>query len=169
MFVRAEVTVDPDIFDAIAETARASPKAMDREFQRQVKGLELDMLAELEIEPQPASDFYPLPWDSDKQRGYVMAKLRREGGLPHRRGRGPDSVLSSYRILFRPKDGTLIAENTSPHARWTVGDDARPMFLKIGWVQFAPVIAKYRPIANDRAIDAWAKVSMPKSRRKAGL
>lgn len=161
--VRATLKPDYDILDAIAETAQAAPKAMQRQFARDVVSIKVDMLNELQVEPQPASDFYPLPWDSARQRRAVMAKLREQGGPPHRRGRGSRSVLVGYRVILR--DNTLIAENLSPHARWVVGDDARRMFLLIGWVQFAPVVAKYRVVTNDRLIDGWAKVSMPKARK----
>lgn len=162
--VSASVTPDLDILDAIADTAKESPKRMEREYLRQAKGIEVDMLAELQIDPQPASDFYPLPWTSERQHGYVMAKLRREGGPPSKRS---GRLLSSYRVLYRPVENGLewVVENTAPQAQWVIGDSAQPMFLLIGWVQFAPVVAKYREEANDRLIDTWAKVSMPKKRK----
>jgi hypothetical protein len=39
--------------------------------------------ARMQVEPPPPS--YPIKWDSEKQRRYVMAKLRKENNLPHTR------------------------------------------------------------------------------------
>jgi hypothetical protein len=37
------------------------------------------------LQTQPGSPKYPIRWTSERQRKFVMAKLRREGNLPYRR------------------------------------------------------------------------------------
>lgn len=47
---------------------------------------------------------YPVQWDSDKQRRYVMAKLRSEGNLPYRR---TDGYINGWRMERMPEGVSL--------------------------------------------------------------
>jgi len=52
---------------------------------------------------------YPIQWDSERQRRFVMWKLRKEGNLPYRR---TDRYRFSWREEFQPYTATV--HNESP-------------------------------------------------------
>lgn len=157
--ISMKLTIDDDILEAVNEAALTSPKRMQRAFLRAILGVKVRMLAELQTEPQPASDFYPLRWTSRKQQQKVMAMLREADNLPYdRTGR----LLSGYHVRFVAVGdvaGYLVAENDAPEARYVVGDDAQPMFIE-NWVQMAPVVADYRAESEEVVIDTWYRVAL---------
>lgn len=163
MVYRVNITSNAkDILSALEESAKTAPQRIQRAFAAESVSLQRQMLAELQVEPPSASSAYPLPWKSAKQRRFVMAKLRREGNLPYRR---THVLIKNWRVrvLLENKAapvGEVVVENLTPYARFVIGDDAQPMFLKIGWKQGAPIIAKYRPLFEDRLIDVWGRYAL---------
>jgi hypothetical protein len=156
-----DVTVDLDILAAIEKTARQSPGRMNTTYRRAVGRLGGRILVSLKVRPEPASKFYPLRWESARQRRYVMAKLRREGNLPYQR---TDKLLDSYRVdLVDDLSGGAILEvsNTDPKARFVIGDQVQKMFLQIGWVQMSDVVSDARVEAEDLLIETWFTVADP--------
>lgn len=149
-----------DVLDELNERAKSAPSRVSRAFAFELRRLEPELLAKVSTEPPPASNFYPLRWKSEKQRRFVMAKLRREGNLPYQR---THRLIKSWRVVFKPNTGDVVGEitleNIDPKARWVVGDDAQPMFLKIGWIQGADAVSKVRPVVEDRLIDLWGRVA----------
>lgn len=158
----ASLTYDAhDVLDELEVTAADAPKRVSRAFDREVIALSTPILAEVQREPAPAKQYYKLPWASRRQQIYVIAMLRRQGNLPYRR---THRLIRSWRVIFKPRGGGAVGElelsNEAPEARWVVGDDTQPMFLKIPWVQGAPVVAKYRPVVTDRLIDLWGRLAL---------
>jgi hypothetical protein len=156
--IRQDVTVDLDILDAIEDTARTSPGRMKTAYRRNVGRLRSRLLSRLQVEP--GSPRYPLRWKSARQRRYVMAKLRREGNLPYQR---TGKLLQSYDVeLVDDGSGAILSVvNTSPVARFVVGDDAQPFHLDTGWIQMADAVSDARQEAEDLLIDTWYTVSDP--------
>lgn len=157
----ASVTSDAvDVIDELNEIAKSAPSRVSRAFAFELKRLEPELLALVGAEPPTADNYYPLPWKSVKQRRYVMAKLRREGNLPYKR---THKLIKSWRVVFKPTQeqvvGNVTLENIDPKARWVVGDDAQPMFLKIGWLQGADAVSQMRPVVEERLIDLWGRLS----------
>jgi hypothetical protein len=110
------------------------------------------------LQVKPGSPRYPLDWQSDKQRRYVMAKLRRENNLPYKR---TDKLINSYDVeLADDTSGGAILSvvNTDPKARFVVGDDAQRMHMQTGWVQIADVVSDARVEAEDLLIETWFTV-----------
>ena len=157
--IAIEVRTDTDILDAIGDTMRKSPGLMRTAYKRNIARLRPRILNELR--KQPGKPKYPLAWTSERQRRFVMAKLRQEGNLPYRR---TGKLLAAYDVEViddGQAGGILRVVNPTPSARFVVGDNAQRFHLATGWVQVAPVVAKYREIAEEELIQTWFTVSDP--------
>lgn len=153
---KAKVTIATDVLDAIDDAARQSPKLMQTAFRRATRRLRSRMLADLR--KTPGRPHYPLRWKSEKQRRFVMAKLRAEGNLPYQRtGR----LEASWYVEFEPDadGGLFVVGNEASYARYVVGDDAQPFHLDTGWVQGADVVSDYRVEAEEVLIQTWFTVA----------
>lgn len=151
--IRVAVTADLDILDALADAATKAPGLTKTAYRRNVGRLKGRILQRLQA--RPGSPRYPLDWQSDKQRRYVMAKLRRENNLPYKR---TDKLINSYDVeLVEDTSGGAILQvtNSDPKARFVVGDDAQRMHLQTGWVQIADVVSDARVEAEDLLIETW--------------
>jgi hypothetical protein len=153
---KAKVTVATDVLDAIDDAARQSPKLMQTAFRRATKRLRSRMLADLR--KTPGRPHYPLRWKSDKQRRFVMAKLRAEGNLPYQR---TGKLEAGWYVEFEPdaSGGLFVVGNDAAYARYVVGDDAQPFHLQTGWVQGADVVSDYRVEAEEVLIQTWFTVA----------
>lgn len=154
--IRVNVTVETDILDAIADTALRSPKLMQTAFKRNVSRLRSRILDDLQQDPGPVH--YPIRWKSERQRRFVMAKLRSEGNLPYER---TGALQAGYRIVAIDdgEGGILQVTNNVPYANFVVGDDAQPFHLDTGWRQVGTAIANYREEAEDVLIQTWFTVT----------
>lgn len=162
MSIRQEITVDADILLEIERTGRAAPRAMRREFDRAQSKIATPILQKLKKKPGPPQ--YPLEWESERQRRFVMAKLRRENNLPYRRR--PNGIVSKWRVVFKPRGdvaGILIVENPDPAAQYLQGDKAQRFHIRTGWVQAAPLVAEAREKSEALLIETWYKVAEPRS------
>lgn len=156
--IRVNVQIDADVLDAIADAALRSPKLMQVAFNRQTTRLRRRILDELTTEPPKPT--YPLRWRSERQRRFVMAKLREEGNLPYQR---TGALLDGYAVRFvaEGNGGALQITNDTPYAEYVVGDSAQPFHLDNGWVQVADVVAQYEPIVEEALIQTWWTVVSP--------
>ncbi len=154
--VEMDVSVAVDILDALKDAARTLPAKTRTAYRRNVGRLRSRLLARLQVKPNKPT--YPLRWKSERQRRYVMAKLREEGNLPYQR---TDKLLNSYELelVEEPTSAILRLVNTDPKARFVVGDDAQPFHLDTGWVQMAPVVADGREEAEDLLIETYFTVA----------
>lgn len=163
MTYKAAVLVDSDVVKATIQTARTAGQLMVGQYRRAMQPVRRNFLRAIRNAPPPLSDAnYPLRWKSERQRRYVMAKLRRENNLPYQR---TDELVDGWEVTIQANlsEGALIVENKTPHARYVQGDDAQPMHLDNGWPQAALLIAEYDEIATDALIDAWFVVVDPES------
>jgi hypothetical protein len=163
MTYKAAVLVDDDVVRATIETARSAGKLMVGQYRRAMQPVRRNLLGDLRAAPPPLSDVnYPLRWKSERQRRYVMAKLRRENNLPYQR---TGELVDGWEVTIRadPSEGALLVENDTPHARYVQGDDAQPMHLDNGWPQAALLITEYDEIATNALIDAWLLVVDPEN------
>lgn len=161
MYSASVTSTATDVIDELNERAKSAPSRVSRAFAFELRRLEPELLALVSTEPPTADNYYPLPWKSKKQQRFVMAKLRREGNLPYKR---THKLIKSWRVVFKPTQdqvvGDITLENIDPKARFVVGDDTQPMFLKIPWVQGATAVSQMRPIVEDRLIDLWGRVAL---------
>ncbi len=81
--IQTSLTFNSKPIDDLIGFLDSYAKVVYEEFQAAYDVVEPLMLKELEVEPQSA--VYPIQWTSDKQRKFVMAKLREENNLPYNR------------------------------------------------------------------------------------
>lgn len=163
MILRITAQTDTDILDAIAEQAQRTPALMNKAMRRVYVRRRRDLLEKLQEEPPPVTPAdYPLRWKSERQRRYVMAKLRREGNLPYRR---THAVSQGWEVSIEETDRglTLYAENTTPHSIFVMGDYQQPMFIDIGWNVAAEIFVEEEEQLNDELIEVWYTISDPKA------
>lgn len=155
-FVRARAIDAPDVLDAMRERTVQAPKLMETAFRRTVVPINRRLLGELATEPPVWKG--KRRWKSDKQRVYVIIKLREANNLPYKR---THALVKKWRIVFEARGGIgeLFAENKSPIVRYVQGDDAQPMHLDSRWPQYAPIIRKYHPIYQNALIETWYTVT----------
>ena len=90
----------------------------------------------------PPRPRYPLRWTSERQRRFVMAKLREQGDLPYRR---TGAYAGGYRIDARiaPRRGSVTLRNETPYApfvggRLDTGAWQQGFHVDTGWPTAAP-------------------------------
>lgn len=151
------VQVPTDVIDAINDAAIQSPKLMQTAYKRATSRLKARWLVALRKEPPGASNYYKLPWKSDKQRRFVMAKLRKEGNLPyqrtHRLSQGWDVEFESFE-----DGGAVTVTNGAPESIFVYGDldtPRQPMFEKIPWLEPNGVNNEFLDEAEEVLIQTW--------------
>ncbi len=133
---------DNELADLLKEL-KAFDKTVFRRIAREVIPVfERDLDRIFSYEP-PRPD-YPIRWKSEKQRRFVMAKLRREGNLPYRR---THELVRSWTLDTKLSEGVLTLEvgNTAPHAEFVYGPYQQPFLNK--W-----------PNAQDTILDAFVRL-----------
>lgn len=154
--IKVKVTIDLDVLQAIANTAQKSPKLMQTAYDRNTRRLRSRIVERLAAEP--GTPQYPIRWKSDKQRRYVMAKLREEGNLPYQR---THALSEGWKAVVEQdgSGGIMTVTNPSPIARYVQGDDAQPFHLDTGWKQVGDVISDARVEAEEVLIQTWFTVT----------
>lgn len=86
------------------------------------------------IAKYPGGPRYPLRWKSDRQRKFVMAKLKREGNLPYRRRASGGLGGGWTSKTTRRFDGVQgVLGNNAPHAIFVQGERQQPFHTDTGW------------------------------------
>lgn len=165
--IQTEIFVDYDVLHALQERVARAPD----DTRRFVKELEADLeqmaLAILGAEPGPPS--YPIVWTSERQRRYVLARLRREGNLPYRRthalsqGWRVESVLG----VGQREENWLILTHDSPPILWrgreyqvwqfVMGEYQQFFHAVTGWRDAHEVAFDLSEFAVDQVIDFWGE------------
>ena len=134
---------------------------LKREFFKEIQRKDLPVFqkrVDQLMNVAPASPKYPLRWNSERQRKYVMAKLRRERNLPYRRtGRVLQWRLEAVRSDPMNNGGTLDIElrNDVPYAKYVYGDRQQLFHSDTGW----PHVNKFRddnaPVLRAMVMQTW--------------
>lgn len=152
MAINITVAVDDDILQAYQQRIPQYPKLLQRAFQGELRRVSQKYLKQLQT--PPGAPRYPLRWKSERQRRYVMAKLRRENNLPYQRTgrltRGWKLTLERDRVRL---------ENATPYAIFVQGDWAQPFHLDTGWPQAAPLISAMADELTDALIQTWYSIT----------
>lgn len=154
--ISASLKVDTDILDAINDTARKSPGLMATAYGRQITRRKSALLKELRTEP--GSPNYPIRWTSERQRRFVMAKLKREGNLPYRRTHG---LVNAWEAEFNPQTGEVTVSNPVPSAVYVVGEQQQGFHRDTGWRDYEDVLADAVVLASDILIETWYVIADP--------
>lgn len=156
--IKLDFQFDDDVIVALQDAIAAAPRTMNKWLQR---SLPHNMVTELQREP--ARPRYPLKWRSDKQRKFVMAKLRKAGNLPYRRTGKLRKGWKLKTIITNTVIGFELA-NETPYAPFVVGalpvtpDSVRqPMFPQ--WPDAEAVWLKHVVTFEDQAIEVWLMIT----------
>lgn len=157
MTIRVDVMVDQDVLDAIAETARESPRRMSKAYKKRVKRLRQQLLDELRQYPGKVK--YPFRWKSERQRRAFFATDGFGFGIPYVR---TNALKDGWTTHIRDQQNSVIFDvvNNAEYSRFVVGDDAQPGHIATGWKSAAVIIAEYREKAVDELIDTWGAVAL---------
>ena len=107
----------------------------------------------------PPRPRYPLRWTSERQRRFVMAKLREQGTLPYQR---TGAYVDGYRVDERlgPRRGRITLRNTTPYApfvggRFDTGAWQQGFHADTGWPMAAPLAERASVDLIARARRVW--------------
>lgn len=107
------------------------------------------------LRAEPGRPRYPLAWASEKQRRYVMAKLRRQGNLPYRRTHGLVKAWEAVGAI-NPDGGTITAHNPAGMAGYVYAPFfQQPFHAVTGWMDVTPRFILMRTELSDRLITDW--------------
>lgn len=150
----ATVQLDTDVLDAVRDDALTAPARMRREMGIVARGRTAQLIVtELSTEPGPPN--HPINWTSEKQRRFVMAKLKGRAYVrSHRQSRGWTSVLNT---LSGDDGGVILIVNTSPYSQFVQGESQQGFLSK--WPLARLVIRNHQEELQDEVIDAWYKVT----------
>jgi hypothetical protein len=148
------LTYDKDVFTELSREIAAAPTTMNiyvtRTIAKEVDAYVVRNLVNVNI-PKPT---YPLVWKSQKQRRYVMAKLRKEGNLPYRRTGAFQKAWKT--AAAKGNDGSILTvSNDSGITEYVTGSgpERQPMFPQ--WYKYEDTLLKAEELASDLAINAW--------------
>lgn len=138
--IKASQKTDKDINDLIFKHMNKTP-ALTRGFVNKLaRSRKKQILARLQADP--GSPVYPIRWKSEKQRRFVMAKLRREGNLPYRRtGAMQEAFDVKVKFTKRGKGGEVFIVNPIPESVYVFGPFQQPFHADTGWPVIRDVIA----------------------------
>lgn len=162
---RFRLTVDPGVIQAWRKVIKQAPTKMRKRFQTESRAIQAGVIGELKaLEPGPAK--HPIRWTSEKQRRYVMAKLRKRGQIPYVRTHALVNAWQA-RQYTTEAGGFLTVTNTSSVYPFVMGDPARPQYqqqfhLNTGWPGPARILEVKRQWAargEIRIIKAWQEVA----------
>lgn len=94
------------------------------------------------IQPYPGPVRRPIRWASERQRRYVLARVR---PLPYRRQTHPLSqrLATSWRVRAERRGAVVVSR--ARYARHVVGDRQQPMHRATGWPRADRVIRDVKP------------------------
>lgn len=154
--ITASLTIDTDILDAINDAARKAPGLTATAYGRQITRQKSALLKKLRTEP--GSPKYPIRWTSERQRRFVMAKLKREGNLPYRRTGG---LVNAWDVSFDGATGEVSVTNPVPSAVYVVGEMQQAMHKDTGWYSYQDVLADAVVLAEEILIQTWFTLADP--------
>lgn len=120
---RLRLTVDSGIIQGVRRTIQAAPTKMRRAFKAVSKEVQEGAISELKaLEPGPAK--HPIRWTSEKQRRYVMRKLRKRGQIPYVRTGG---LVNAWRArqYTTESGGFITITNDASIYPYVMGDPDR--------------------------------------------
>jgi hypothetical protein len=120
--IRLKNTVDLTPLDNLIDAVSNADSIMQGVGQAVYDQWANQMLAELRTEPGAAKK--PIQWTSDKQRRYVMAKLREEDNLPYKRTHQLSEGWESSYVL-EGNGIVIIVRNPAPSAKFVYGSLAK--------------------------------------------
>ena len=152
-----EFTFDFDeiVFETLDDALNRAPKIIQATVDGPIMTrLNDTLLTQLQTAPGPPK--YPLKWRSEKQRRFVMAKLRREKNLPYKRTGG---LVRGWELVtaFEVGSGGISLLHPWDGIRFVVGplgsDVRQPMFPH--WFDADALLETAAGDAEDILVQSW--------------
>lgn len=148
------VSYDPKVLNDLTQQIAKAPTTLNIYVTTQIRKTVEDFVIRELVNVNISKPTYPLRWKSEKQRRYVMAKLRKAGNLPYKR---TGKFQKSWKVTaVKDKSGGVISvSNDSGITEYVAGSSAerQPMFPQ--WYHYEDTLLKAENIATDLAINAW--------------
>jgi hypothetical protein len=148
------VKYDKKVFDELQKQIAAAPTTMNiyttTTIRKEIENFVTRKLVNVNI-PRPT---YPLVWRSERQRKFVMAKLRKSGNLPYKRTRDFQKAWKTIAVK-NGGESVLSVSNDSNITEYVSGSssDRQPMFPQ--WYHYEDALLEAEELATDLAINAW--------------
>lgn len=155
------LTIDADILDALRETAKEAPRAVQVFVERTVKGdLETDLNALRYTPPPPHFPRGQFPWKSQRQRRAYFATNGFGGGIPYRRGM--PGIASKWKVVVEltTNSGLITAGNDSPAAPYVYAPHQQP-FHANRWPDPDRTLLTAQDRAVENLIAGWYSIADP--------
>lgn len=154
---------DEDVLEALAESIRNRPKAVQIYAEKVVPKLVRSKIAPLLKEPRQPD--LPFIWSYDPikqrraQRWYFANKVK--GRIGGRYVRTHDLVNNWKVAASTIRDGAILTvSNDTPGLDYVQGPRQVPSHERSGWAQYDDVLLKAEVYANDLVIDFWLKTEL---------
>lgn len=148
-----QVSIPPAIFSDTLEAIDRAPKTMNTFIEKALKP-DIEQAVNMRLRTEPGKPRYPLRWKSEKQRRYVMAKLRRQNNLPYRR---THRLVNSWQVtvLSDNQGGLIEVKHPWKGIEYVVGGGSRrqPMFPH--WYNADTILLEEEQRAEDALTDVW--------------
>lgn len=146
------ITVDDTPAKTINARAKQLEQRLNRDIEQALAPLRQEMINVMSAEPPVWRG--RRRWNSERQRRFVLAKLRREGNLPYRRTHQLSQAWLTV-LLFTAQQGVLRLENKAPQAVYVQGSRAQLMHLDSKWPQINANILRFQDAARTAVVKAW--------------
>jgi hypothetical protein len=162
MVASLRIQADTDVLEALEEAIEKAPRTVNVVINQRILGDLYQRILTL-VGPYPGSPRYPIRWKSERQRRYVMAKLRREGNLPYRRS---NRLQQSWEVEAKglPDGVEITATNTAQdsegtfYAQYVVFEDQQPFHADTGWPRADFIGEQLADELADELIDLYFEV-----------
>lgn len=172
--IRVTASFDTQALDGLIAFVEQFDDVAYMAFEETVADIAPPMIAELETEPPKPT--YPLRWKSDKQRKFVMAKLRAEGNLPYRRtGKIRQSWVTE--LVRNGASFSFIVANTAPASVFLYGSLAQnrtaalrfqqPFHQDTGWQAATDTVSYWQNALNEDFAQNLNKIAVVEFKKRA--
>lgn len=155
--IRATANTQPGVLDAIRRELADSPRKIGEIAQKVARSRSAQAML-VDLKTEPGKPTYPLRWKSERQRRFVMAKLRRENNLPYRR---THDLSRAWRIVaLIPELGVaeIILVNDTPYAQFVQGQYQQPYHIDTGWQNVQTINTRYASAITGEYLQEWNNV-----------
>lgn len=172
--IRVTATFDTQSLESLIAFVDQFADVAYAAFEETVNEIEPVMLAELQ--DTPGTPKYPLRWASDKQRKFVMAKLRRDNNLPYRR---TGKLAAGWQVSIERNGDTfaMVVSNPASVAKYVYGSLAQnrnaalrfqqPFHQDTGWQAATDTVSYWQQAVAEDYEKRLAKIARIQFERRA--
>jgi hypothetical protein len=151
----AQVAISTQWMDEIHQAVDFIPQAIDAYARRELRPF-ASQWVDRTLRREPGPPRYPLQWESERQRRFVMAKLRRENNLPYQR---THAYVAGWHVIGDYTGGltSITVEHLWAAAQYVGGRRQQRFHRHTGWPNAADEL-QLLSLAMDERIEAGLPV-----------